>query len=108
MPRHLCPHCHQSTQLDLALCQHCHTALHLEGLAGVDPKAVVRSQYLAQRYSLFLGSFGVHKFYLGERLQGGLYLAFCWTLVPTFLSVRDSAKMARMEPEQFQRRWCVN
>ncbi|QIZ76144.1 TM2 domain-containing protein [Ferrimonas lipolytica] len=108
MSRLTCPHCNHSTLDHLALCQHCKTALHLEALAGVDPHVRVRSQYLAQRYSMILGTFGVHKFYLGEPLRGSLYLAFSWTLVPTVLGIIDSIKMAKMDSEQFEQRWCAH
>ncbi|WP_051202157.1 TM2 domain-containing protein [Ferrimonas senticii] len=105
MPRITCSHCHQSTRNDLALCQYCHSGLHLEALAGVDPTLRFRCQTLAARYGLYLGSFGVHRFYLGDHLRGSLYLAFCWTLVPTVLGIIDGIKLQRMATEQFQQRW---
>ncbi|MBY5992074.1 TM2 domain-containing protein [Ferrimonas balearica] len=71
----------------------------------MDPN--LRSQRLARRLSLYLGSFGAHKFYLGEPARGTLYLLFCWTLVPTALALRDSLQLARMAPAQFYRRWCL-
>lgn len=35
--------------------------------------------------ALFLGSFGLHHFYLGRNGLGVLYLLFCWTGIPGFL-----------------------
>jgi len=35
--------------------------------------------------AVFLGHFGVHKFYLGENGWGVVYLLFCWTGIPTIL-----------------------
>lgn len=32
--------------------------------------------------ALFVGGFGVHKFYAGKVGLGILYLVFCWTLIP--------------------------
>ncbi|HDB5454717.1 TPA: TM2 domain-containing protein [Staphylococcus aureus] len=32
--------------------------------------------------ALFLGSFGIHKFYAGKNMQGILHLIFCWTGIP--------------------------
>jgi TM2 domain-containing membrane protein YozV len=32
--------------------------------------------------AFFLGSFGAHRFYLGEIGWGVLYILFCWTLIP--------------------------
>ena len=33
---------------------------------------------------LFLGGLGAHRFYMGEKGLGVLYLVFCWTLIPSF------------------------
>lgn len=35
---------------------------------------------------LFLGGFGCHKFYVGRKTTGILYLIFVWTLIPAFLA----------------------
>lgn len=37
--------------------------------------------------TFFLGGIGIHKFYLGQSLQGILYLLFCWTLIPSILAL---------------------
>lgn len=39
--------------------------------------------------ALFLGAFGIHKFYLGQIKTGMTYLLFCWTGVPLILSIFD-------------------
>jgi TM2 domain-containing membrane protein YozV len=41
-----------------------------------------KSKIVAALLAIFLGSFGIHKFYLGENRLGVLYLAFFWTAVP--------------------------
>lgn len=105
MNNQTCPQCRSPISLDNALCEHCFAGQGLEALAGMDPNW--RSQRLAKRLSLWFGSFGVHKFYLGEPVRGSLYLLFCWTLVPTVLAIRDSMALARMAPVQFYRRWCL-
>ena len=38
---------------------------------------------------LILGGIGAHKFYSGKWIQGLLYLAFCWTLIPAILALFD-------------------
>ena len=35
---------------------------------------------------LFLGGFGIHKFYLDQAGKGILYLLFCWTCIPGILA----------------------
>ncbi len=36
--------------------------------------------------TLFLGGFGIHKFYSRRFLQGILYLIFCWTYIPSIIA----------------------
>ncbi|MBU0437081.1 hypothetical protein CW746_01150 [Staphylococcus succinus] len=37
--------------------------------------------------AIFLGGFGIHKFYARKTIIGLLYLVFCWTGVPQILAV---------------------
>ena len=46
----------------------------------------MKSKITAGLLALFLGGFGCHKFYLGKTFQGFLYLIFCWTYIPAFVS----------------------
>ncbi len=45
-----------------------------------------KSRITAALLALFLGYFGIHKFYLGQTFQGVLYLCFCWTAIPAFIA----------------------
>lgn len=40
--------------------------------------------------ALFLGGFGVHKFYAGYAAQGVLYLLFFWTFIPQIIALIDA------------------
>lgn len=37
--------------------------------------------------ALFLGGIGAHDFYVGKPVNGLIKLAFCWTGIPTIISV---------------------
>ena len=37
--------------------------------------------------AVFLGSFGIHKFYAGKPIQGLLHILFCWTSIPHVLAI---------------------
>jgi hypothetical protein len=58
-----------------------------------NPQAIFYQQYEVVRrdeivgilLALFLGTFGVHHFYLRRTGLGILYCCFCWTSIPTFL-----------------------
>ncbi len=48
-------------------------------------EAVRRDEVVGILLALFLGTFGVHHFYLRRTGLGILYCVFCWTSIPTFL-----------------------
>lgn len=52
--------------------------------------------------TLFLGGLGIHKFYLGQKVKGILYLIFCWTSIPTILALIDVVKFLIWDNEKFQ------
>ena len=41
-----------------------------------------KSKLAASLLAIFLGSFGIHKFYLGDNTLGVIYLIFFWTAIP--------------------------
>ena len=55
--------------------------------------------------ALFLGGFGVHKFYLGQPLLGILYLVFCWTFIPAFIAFIEAIILLCMSDESFARKY---
>jgi len=50
-------------------------------------QAVRRDEVVGLLLALFLGTFGVHHFYLRRTGLGILYCCFCWTSIPFFLGV---------------------
>ena len=48
-------------------------------------ESVRRDEVVGILLALFLGTFGVHHFYLRRTGLGILYCCFCWTSIPTFL-----------------------
>ena len=55
--------------------------------------------------ALFLGSFGVHRFYLGQNIKGLFYIFFCWTLIPTFISFIDVLCFSFMSESSFNEKY---
>lgn len=54
-------------------------------------------------WSLFLGGFGAHKFYLGSWGWGIVYLATCWWLfIPFFVAMVETVRYILMTEEEFQ------
>ncbi len=54
-------------------------------MPAVHGKAVNKVAYCLLAF--FLGGLGIHKFYAGKTLLGVLYIVFCWTFIPSFISL---------------------
>ena len=65
----------------------------------------MKSKNIAALLSLFLGGFGVHKFYLGNRLMGIIYLAFFWTSIPALISFFEALNFVFMSEKLFNERY---
>jgi hypothetical protein len=55
--------------------------------------------------ALFFGTFGAHKFYLGQTFQGFIYLLFCWTGIPTALGIIEAICYLSHSQAQWIRRY---
>ena len=55
--------------------------------------------------ALFLGGFGIHKFYLDQAFWGILYLLFCWTFIPAIISLFEIIILLFMNESEFNRRF---
>ncbi|MGQ9865093.1 MAG: TM2 domain-containing protein [Pseudanabaenaceae cyanobacterium] len=61
----------------------------------------MRNKLTAGILALFLGAFGVHKFYLGELGWGLLYLFFCWAWIPGIVAFFEGIGLLLMTDEAF-------
>ncbi len=52
-------------------------------------------------FALLLGTFGVHRFYMGYTGLGILYLLFCWTGIPTILGLIEGIIYLTISDEEF-------
>ena len=64
-----------------------------------------RSRIVAVLLAFFLGSFGIHKFYLGSLGWGVMYLLFSWTGIPAFVGVIESILLLVMDESTFNSRF---
>ena len=65
----------------------------------------MKDKNIAAILAFFLGSFGAHKFYLGQMGWGLMYLLFSWTFVPAFLAFIEFIFLALMDEDEFNRRF---
>jgi len=61
----------------------------------------MKDKMAAGLLALFLGTLGIHKFYLGRPVAGVLYLLFFWTMIPAILSIFDGIILLTMDDQRF-------
>ena len=68
---------------------------------------MTRNKTLAAFLAAVGGTFGLHRFYLEgrRRLRPWLYVAFCWTLIPTFAGFIEALRFALMPDERWDAQW---
>ena len=64
-----------------------------------------KSKLAAAFMALFLGGFGIHKFYLGRVFAGMIYLLFFWTFIPAFLAFIDFIILITMSDTRFDEKY---
>jgi len=60
-----------------------------------------RSRLVATLFAIFLGSLGIHKFYLGKVGWGIVYLLFSWTFIPSVVGFIEGIIYLTMSDEDF-------
>ena len=55
--------------------------------------------------ALFLGGFGIHRFYLKQTGLGILYLVFCWTYIPAIMGAIDGIIFFTMNENKFNEKY---
>lgn len=66
---------------------------------------VMKDKNVAGILALFLGGFGVHRFYLGQTGLGVFYLIFCWFPVMWIIGVIDAIVFFSMDKGNFDRKY---
>lgn len=69
-----CPHCGAAIALSAVVCPHCGCQVEPLYSQPYIPSKYMKDKWIAFALCLFLGVFGVHKFYEGRILMGILYL----------------------------------
>lgn len=71
-------------------------------MGGINPSWPIKSKVAAGLLGIFLGGFGIHKFYLGKIGMGILYLLFCWTGIPAIVGFIEGIIYLCSNDENFQ------
>ncbi|MEE0928467.1 MAG: TIR domain-containing protein [Acutalibacteraceae bacterium] len=65
----------------------------------------VKNKYIAGALAIFLGSMGIHHFYLGKIGLGILHLLFCWTGIPAFVGFIQGIILFCNSDQDFERKY---
>lgn len=95
-----CTECGTLIQARAEICPHCGVRQY-----GYTPILEGRNRIIAALLAFFLGTFGIHKFYLGQTGLGFLYLLFCWTAIPTIVSFIEGVIFITMSDREFASRY---
>ena len=69
------------------------------------PMVSQKSKITAGLLAIFLGGFGIHKFYLGRIGWGIVYLLFCWTYIPTVVAFIEGIVYLASDDQNFARKY---
>ena len=95
-----CVNCGTSIDAQAEICPGC----------GVRQPSLRRPGKISRRvaaaiFAILLGSFGVHRFFLGQIGWGILYVLFCWTLIPAVAGLIEGILYLTMSEEEFEAKY---
>lgn len=65
-----------------------------------------KSKVAAGLFGIFLGGFGVHKFYLGNIGLGIVYILFSWSFIPSIIGIIEGIVYLTMDEYAFREKYC--
>jgi TM2 domain-containing membrane protein YozV len=95
-----CVNCGTSIDAQAEICPGC----------GVRQPSLRRPGKISRRvaaaiFAILLGSFGVHRFFLGQVGWGILYVLFCWTLIPAVAGLIEGILYLTLSEEEFEAKY---
>lgn len=69
---------------------------------GINPAWPIKNKAVAGLLGIFLGGFGIHKFYMGRIVWGIVYLLFCWTYIPAIIGFFEGIIYLVQKEHNFQ------
>ncbi len=98
-----CSECGAIIRINAEICPKCGVRQSppaaANNLGALSPNG--KSKLAAALFAIFLGGFGVHKFYLGRIGWGVVYLIFCWTAIPAIVGFIEGILLLVMNDSDF-------
>jgi len=96
---------------DQKFCSACAAVIHQTaqtcprcGARQVETISTSKNKTVAALLAIFLGGFGIHKFYVGRPVLGVIYLVFFWTFIPAIVGFFEGIWYLTMDDGKFQER----
>ncbi len=74
-----------------------------EGLPAEMRSRIIKDKVICGLLAIFLGTFGVHRFYRGQTALGLVYAAFFWSSIPTFVGIIEGLRYLVMPVNDYYR-----
>lgn len=100
-----CSDCATPIKIRAEICPHCGVRQSSPPGSFGGVAANGKSRIAAALLAFFLGGIGVHKFYLGQVVQGLFYLVFFWTFIPALIAFIEFIILLCMSDEAFNIRF---
>ena len=102
-----CKECGASVKSNAEICPTCGCRLKGAPIVSDTVNTILngRSRIVAALLAFFLGSFGIHKFYLGSLGWGIMYILFSWTGIPAFVGFIEAILLLVMSEEEFKQKF---
>lgn len=92
----LCPVCKHNISKNANICPHC---------GGRFQSFNRKNKLVAGLLAFCLGGIGIHKFYLGQTMQGILYLLFAMTFIPTIIAFIEGIYYIAVDEDEFDKKY---
>lgn len=77
-----CSSCGAIIKKEAEICPKCGVRQKSASETSTFDRSKIKSRIAAAILAIFLGDFGIHKFYIGKTGTGIIYLFFFWTFIP--------------------------
>ena len=100
-----CHECGAVIRAKAEICPKCGVRQTYPNAFGIGVTPSGKSRLAAGLFGIFLGGFGVHKFYLGRVVWGVVYILFCWTFIPSLIGFIEGIIYLTMSDEAFAQKY---